>query len=224
MRRAAMLLAVALCCSPALAASDCYGTVAHGRLAGGVQLPASGPNFTAYSLVAANMGRTYLHATAAVIVTDAYASLHASHPELAFVYGETGLRKGGKFAPHRTHQNGLSVDFFVPVRDARGRSVPLPTSPLTRFGYDIEFDREAIHGQYRIDFDALGLHLLALDAAARRQGTRIARVIFDRQYLARLFATSNGPRLRALPFMHGEPWVRHDEHYHVDIGVRCRPG
>jgi penicillin-insensitive murein endopeptidase len=224
MRRAAMLLAMALCCSPALAASDCYGTVAQGRLAGGVQLPASGPNFTAYSLIAATMGRTYLHATAAVIVTDAYASLHASHPELAFVYGETGLRKGGKFPPHRTHQNGLSVDFFVPVRDARGRSVPLPTSPLTRFGYDIEFDGAGVHGQYRIDFDAIALHLLALDKAARRRGARIGKVIFDRQYLAQLFATSNGARLRTLPFMHGKPWVRHDEHYHVDIGLLCRPG
>ncbi len=222
MRRASWLLALAACCGPVQAASQCIGTVAQGRLQGGVKLPMSGANFTAYSLVAANMGRTYLHDSAAAIVTGAYAALATSHPDLAFVYGETGLRNGGKFSPHRTHQNGLSVDFFVPVRDAKGHSVPLPTSPLTRFGYDIEFDRAAKHGQYRIDFEAIGLHLLALDSAAQQQGGRIAKVIFDRQYLSRLFATPYGARLRTLPFMKTEPWVRHDEHYHVDIGLPCR--
>ena len=29
--------------------------------------------------------------------------------------------------------------------------------------------------------------------------------------------------LKALPFMRGKPWIRHDEHYQVDFGVPCKP-
>jgi murein endopeptidase len=73
---------------------------------------------------------------------------------------------GGRIRPHRTHQNGLSVDFFVPVRNAQGKSVPLPISITNRLSYNIEFD---ISGKYV------------------------------------------------------KPWVRHDEHYHVDFAVPCKP-
>lgn len=144
-------------------------------------------------------------------------------PGAQFVYGETGWPSGGKFRPHRTHQNGLSVDFFVPVIDSRGRSVALPTSPLKRFGYDIEFDANGQYGEYRIDFSALAEHLYQLRQAALAKQVDIALVIFDAQYLPRLFATARGPYLRThMPFMKGKPWVRHDEHYHVDFAVPCR--
>jgi hypothetical protein len=140
------------------------------------------------------------------------------------VYGETGWPSGGRFRPHRSHQNGLSVDFFVPVRDATGRSVPLPTDVTTRFGYDIEFDASAKYGQYSIDFQAIAEHLYQLDVAAKAHGVGMSLVIFDLQYLPRLFATPRGAYLqRNLPFMKGKPWVRHDEHYHVDFAVPCKP-
>ncbi|MGN6831161.1 penicillin-insensitive murein endopeptidase [Paucibacter sp. M5-1] len=204
--------------------SRCYGTVAKGRLEGGVKLPTDGANFSAYSKLAVAAGRTYVHAKVADVIVASYATLQARTPGVHYVYGETGWAAGGSFKPHRTHQNGLSVDFFVPVRDAQGRSGPLPTSPLTRFGYDLEFDAEARHGEHRIDFPALAEHLYALHHAARAQGVGIARVIFDTAYLPALFATPRGPSLRQhLPFMKGKPWVRHDEHYHVDFALACRP-
>ncbi len=221
-RAAVFLVALCLLCGTAAAASQCYGSVGKGRLEDGVKLPLKGDNFSVYSVMAATAGRTHLHATAAAIVTDAYASLHASSPGVHYVYGETGLPSGGRFYPHRTHQNGLSADFFVPVRDAQGRSVPVPTEVATRFGYDLEFDRNAAAGQYRIDFSALAEHLYQLDQAARKRGVGISKIIFDTDYLPRLFATARGPYLKKLPFMRGKPWVRHDEHYHVDFGIACR--
>ena len=52
----------------------------------------------------------------------------------------------------------------------------------------------------------------------------IALVIFDTAYLPRLRATPRGPYLQQnLKFMKGKPWVRHDEHYHVDFAVNCKP-
>ena len=187
-------------------------------------LPSSGPNFSSYSTAAELVGRTYVHSTVRDIVVDSYKALEAAAPAKVFVYGETGWKSGGRIRPHRTHQNGLSVDFMVPVVNKARRSVPLPTHPLNRFGYDIEFDASGQYGELEIDFPAMAEHLYQLHLVARARGSGIALVIFDEAYLPRLFATARGPHLKQnLKFMKGKPWVRHDEHYHVDFAVACRP-
>lgn len=204
--------------------STCFGTVSNGRLENGVKLPGSGPNFTPYSSFAASAGRTYVHSKVRDVVVAAYAALEKSAPGKHFVYGESGWTGGGRIQPHRTHQNGLSVDFFVPVLDASGRSVPLPTEVTNRFGYDIEFDTAARFGEYTIDFDALAEHVYQLHAAAKARGVGIALVILNPPFLSRLFATPRGQFLQQnLNFMKRAAWVRHDEHYHVDFAVPCRP-
>ncbi|NZA26194.1 penicillin-insensitive murein endopeptidase [Luteimonas sp. SJ-92] len=206
------------------AESRCFGEVSDGRLESGIALPRRGSNFAAYSALAATLGRTYVHATVSDIVADAYAEIAATDPEYVYVYGETGLSGGGPFPPHRTHQNGLSVDFFVPVRDGKGKPAALPTHAGNRFGYDIEFDRRGRHAEYAIDFPAMAEHLYRLHRAAESRGAGIALVIFERAYLPALFATPRGAWLRRnLSFMQRDPWVRHDEHYHVDFALPCAP-
>lgn len=208
----------------ASADSVCHGTPAKGRIEHAVQLPASGSNFRAYSTVGVSLGRTYTHARVANAITAAYAALAKHAPAKTFVYGEAGFAKGGPFKPHKTHQNGLSVDFMVPVVDAKGRSVPLPGNAGNRYGYDIEFDADARYRDLRIDFEALGEHLYALDQSGHRSGARIGRVIFEPAYLPKLFATTRGAYLRRhVEFTRGKVWWRHDEHYHVDFTVACRP-
>lgn len=207
----------------AAADSQCFGTVSNGSIAASVKLPTRGANFAAYSTLAATVGRTHVHSKAAAVIMAAYSALQAESPSTIYVYGETGWPSGGRFKPHRTHQNGLSVDFFVPVRNAEGRSVPLPTGITNRFGYDIEFDANAKYGQHRIDFPALAEHLYQLHMATTEHGIGIALVIFDTPFLPKLFATPRGAYLQQnLPFMKGTPWVRHDEHYHVDFAVPCK--
>ena len=189
-----------------------------------MKLPSGGPNFSAYSTLATSTGRTYVHSKVAEIVASTYATLAAQRPTTVYVYGETGLASGGRFRPHRSHQNGTSVDFFVSVKNAEGKSVPLPTGIMTRFGYDIEFDANAKYKEFSINFEAMAEHLYQLHQAAKARGVGFALVIFDTPYLPKLFATARGPYLQQnLPFMKGKPWVRHDEHYHVDFAVPCKP-
>lgn len=228
--RMTFLHAVLLVCALAAARhavaseSQCYGTVGKGRLENSVKLPTSGANFSAYSTLGAAAGRTHVHGKVADILLTAYGELAKAQPSTHFVYGETGWSSGGRLRPHRTHQNGLSVDFFVPVRDAEGNSVPLPTGLTNKLGYDIEFDTTGRYGEYTIDFPALAEHLYQLQQAARAKGVGVSLVILDPVYLPKLFTTARGPHLeKTLPFMKGKPWVRHDEHYHVDFSVPCKP-
>jgi penicillin-insensitive murein endopeptidase len=225
-RSFAILLAAvgATTAKAAVMQSQCFGTVSNGRIENSVKLPVSGKNFSAYSALGAAAGRTHVHAKVADIMVAAYGELAKAQPSNHYVYGETGWPSGGRFRPHRTHQNGLSVDFFVPVRNAEGKSVPLPTNISSKLGYDIEFDKAGKYSEYTIDFPALAEHLYQLQQVSQANGFGISLVILDPAYLPKLFATARGPQLRkTLPFMKGKPWVRHDEHYHVDFRVPCKP-
>jgi penicillin-insensitive murein endopeptidase len=219
-----LLLVIPLRAGASEKESTCYGTPVRGRLENGWQLPGSGRNFQAYSTLGAVAGRNYTHSRIYRTVLDAYEILEKTAPGKVFVYGETGWNRGGRFRPHKTHQNGLSVDFFVPVVDSAGTSVPLPTGISDKFGYDIEFDRHGRFKDYTLDFDAMAEHLSAIRQAADANGVRILRVIFDNDLQALLFKTRKGSALQNnLPFSVKKPWVRHDEHYHIDFSVPCKP-
>jgi penicillin-insensitive murein endopeptidase len=220
--RAALWCALPLATASA-SASVCYGTVAAGRLEGGAQLPAHGTNYVPYSSLGVSLGRTYVHQAVRDIVVDAYAAAAASTPKTRFMYGETGLETGGQFNPHRTHQSGLSVDFMVPVIDGSGRSVLLPTNTLNKFGYDLEFDSSGALGDLRIDFEAMAEHLYQLAEAAKKHNVNIEKVIFQKELVTLLLRTKRGSYLRdKVSFMKATPWIRHDEHYHVDFYLPCR--
>jgi len=204
--------------------STCFGTTGNGRLENGVRLPASGKNFSSYSLLGITLGRTYVHSKVAATVADAFEALEQTRPDTVFVYGETGFRSGGSFRPHKTHQNGLSVDFMIPVRNKKDKSIPLPTHAFNKWGYDLEFDATGRLDNMTIDFEAMADHLAALHKAAKGNGIGIWRVIFDPQLQPFLWNTKNGAYLKAnLQFSTKRSWVRHDDHYHVDFELPCRP-
>lgn len=203
--------------------STCYGTPANGYLKNGVALPEKGKNFESYSSLALMLGRTYVHSTVKVVVVSAYTELEKQFPNKKFMYGETGWKDGGKFAPHRTHRNGTSVDFMVPVVDGKGKSVPLPTSVFNKFGYNIEFDKNGKYEDLIIDFEALAAHIYFLNESARKHKVGIKRVIFDPQLQPLLFKTKYGRKLKGnVKFNTKQAWVRHDEHIHVDFATPCK--
>jgi penicillin-insensitive murein DD-endopeptidase len=203
--------------------SVCYGDAVSGRLERGRRLPYSGENYRAYSMLGFGLGRTYVHSIVRDVMLDAYAELAKSHPELRFIYGESGWATGGRFPPHKGHANGTAVDFFVPVRTQEGKVSLLPISSFNLMGYAIQFDRNGRSGSSTIDFEAMALHLLALERAARAHGIGIRRVIFDVNLQPRLAATKSGRQaMSGLSFNKQQAWVRHDEHYHVDFRVPCR--
>ncbi len=202
--------------------SICYGTTKDGHLENGWQLPPSGKNFEVYSSLGVALDRNYVHSKVYEVIVKAYKALESSAPEKVFVYGESGFKGGGRFRPHKTHANGLSVDFFVPVVNQDGISVKLPINPLNKFGYKIEFNQNAQFKDLSIDFEAMAKHLVAIKQAADSKGAGIDVVIFDNSFQKKLFATPTGKKLpKLMRFSVKKSWVRHDEHYHIDFEVKC---
>lgn len=203
--------------------SVCYGTTSNGRLENGVQLPDNGNNFEGYSTVAKLAGRTYVHSSVKDIIVHAYEKLEKTEQGKVYKYAETGFKEGGEFKPHKTHRNGLSVDFMTPVINAEGASVHLPTHPFNKFGYDIEFDHKGQYESLSIDYVALSAHIVALHKESKALGFDIWRVIFDPALQPNLFKTKYGEYLRNnIQFSKKPSWVRHDEHYHVDFLIPCK--
>lgn len=203
--------------------SVCYGKTKSGRLENGVKLPNSGKNFTTYSYIAGVLGRTYVHSKVKEVFLDAYKRLELTMPTKVYKFAETGFKDGGEFKPHKTHQNGLSIDFMVPVINKEGESVHFSTTPLNKFGYSVEFSKNGKLDDLTIDFEALAAHIVELDKAARSNNIMIWRVIFDPKLQPDLFKTKFGPYLKKhVRFSKKRSWVRHDEHYHVDFKVKCK--
>lgn len=224
-QKTALTLLLACTCATTFAAkSTCFGTTAAGYIHHSKKLLSHGPNFVSYSSVASTLGRTYVHSDVANILLDAYQTLATSHPTKIYKYAETGFKQGGKFKPHKTHQNGLSVDFMVPVVNNKDESVHLPTHPFNRFGYNIEFDENSRYKNLTIDYGAMAAHLVALDKAAKKHGYGLWRVIFDPKLQPELLNTKYGSYLKQhITFSKKPSWVRHDEHYHVDFDIPCQP-
>jgi penicillin-insensitive murein endopeptidase len=112
---------------------------------------------------------------------------------------------------------------MVPVRRG-GVPATIPANAGNRFGYDLEFDNEGRLGDLRIDFEAIAEHLFQLHAAAKQHGIGIRRVIFEVPLQRHLWNTKRGRWLRAnISFSTRPAWVRHDEHYHIDFELPCKP-
>lgn len=206
------------------AESICYGTTSEGKLENGAQLPTRGVNFTSYGTVPELVGRTYVHSKVREVIVAAYQMLELEQPGKLFKFAETGFKEGGQFKPHKTHRNGLSVDFIVPVTDSTGRSVYLPTHPFNKYGYGIEFDDKGRFEDHKIDYEALSAHIVVLHKSAIQRGVDIWRVIFDPKLSPNLYMTKNGEYIKKhIEIPTKNSWVRHDEHYHVDFQVECKP-
>lgn len=201
--------------------SRSIGRVGAGRLEHGHVLPPWGVGYRSYSFLGAAVGRQYLHGRVRDSLVGSFAESARRHPDLTYIVGETAVRRGGRLHGHRTHQNGLSVDLFMPVRDHRDRLTTLPTWPWQGLGYWHEFDAEGRSSGYRIDFAALAELLLILREQAAAHGLGIERVIIAPEYVPHVLATPAGQTLGDLAarLTRKPVWVRHDEHIHIDFAV-----
>ena len=79
--------------------------------------------------------------------------------------------------PHNNHQNGLSIDFMVPVT-ADSLPTVLKTHIANKYGYSLHFDSNGWceAQECSIDFEALTEHLHCLADAADAEGLRIRRL------------------------------------------------
>jgi len=216
----------------ALSASNQTTLAADGELQGTRSLPPFGKGYRVYSLLGNALGRQYAHHRVIESLVGASKRVHESTGSVTEI-AEIGWRDGGRFRPHATHRDGLSVDIITPMRDIETlQPVRLGTSVWNLFGYcwHIDDDTHQLSGMAwdvssdkgpsvcpnidfestkEVDFETLAVLLEELDAEARSRGGKIRYVIVDPSFVEPLADT--GVRLST------RSWIEHDDHIHVEF-------
>lgn len=199
------------------------GSASKGSLKNGKLIPYKGPNFSYFDQTSYLSGRAFLNSKVLNTVTDGYKSLELSNPNRKFKIMECAHEHGGKLWPHRTHQNGLSVDFMMPkLKDS------LPYYGLDSLGtqhYWLTFTNE---GKYKadtsisIDFELIAQHILTLHKEAKKHKLKIEKVIIKIELKNELYKGKYGQLLKESGIYIVKsltPTINalHDEHYHIDF-------
>lgn len=203
--------------------SKSIGTVSNGKLENGKIMPFYGPNFTYFDNDSYLGARAFTSDKVKTIVLNTYNSLNRLYPERKFYLMELSNQHGGKMYPHRTHQNGLSVDFMMP-KLKNGK----PNYELDSLGKNHYFLKFNDKGEYlentsiKVDFDLIAHHILLLEEEAKKIGYCIEKLIIKIEYKDYLFDTPNGKRLKESGIYivnNLTPLINaiHDDHFHIDF-------
>ncbi|PKR80151.1 hypothetical protein CW751_11655 [Brumimicrobium salinarum] len=203
--------------------SQQLGTVSNGSLVHGKILPFYGENFRYFDYKSYLASRAFTSDIVRKIILNSYKKLYEFLPNRFLYLMELSNKNGGEIYPHRTHQNGLSVDFMMPKLKKGTPYYGLDT--LGARHYLLKFNNK---GQYtkdkevQIDFNLIAQHLLILNEEAKKMNYKIEKVIIKVELKNLLYATDYGKKLRESDIylvQNLSPLINglHDEHYHVDF-------
>jgi penicillin-insensitive murein DD-endopeptidase len=204
--------------------SKTIGEVNNGSIDNAWLIPRKGENYKYFSWFDYYVvGRAYTHSNVCKAVVNTYTELEKTNPEFKFRYMECAKKKGGKAWPHRTHQNGLSIDFMTPLK--KNGKQKLTYDRIGMFRYLMNFDKNGkanINNKVSIDFDNMALHILTLEKNARKYNLKIRKVILNTHLQDELFSSRYGKQLRESGIYFTKnltPMLNklHDDHYHVDF-------
>lgn len=201
------------------------GSVSKGSLVNGKLIPFSGNNFHYFDTISYINGRAFLNNKVLNTVLESYSELEREIPNREFCIMECSNEHGGKMNPHRTHQNGLSVDFMVPL--IRNDKPYYKLDSLGRAHYLLEFIDDGTYDKdstVRIDFELIAQHILVLNKSAKANGLKISKVIFKMELKDELYAGKYGQELKKSGIYitrNLTPIINtlHDDHYHIDFEV-----
>jgi penicillin-insensitive murein endopeptidase len=203
--------------------SKSNGIVSKGSLNNGKLIPFYGDNFEYFDSISYMSNRAFVNDRVRSTILAAYGLLKKDYPKRKFYIMECSREHGGEMFPHKTHQNGLSVDFMTPlVKDGKAFT-DLDTLGADR--YWLNFDnqgRYVMDSSISIDFETVALHIIRLNQVAKKFNLQVAKVIIKIELKDELFSGLNGQKLKASGIYFVQklsPIINslHDDHFHVDF-------
>ena len=224
-----LLVILIICALPELihknaGTSRSIGSVGKGSLENAWLVPYSSANFSYFSPLSYYiLNNGYTNAKVYRTLVAAYKTCEKSCAGRHFRIMECSNKKGGKMLIHRTHQNGLSVDFMIPKK--KGTRPSYFWDRLGVWHYLLAFNNAGhltINKKVQLDFETMGQHILALEQAVRQNGLRIKKLILKIELKDDFYKTKSGKKVRqkGIYFARSLPDLvnrAHDEHYHVDF-------
>ncbi|MBS3913026.1 MAG: hypothetical protein KG003_00855 [Bacteroidetes bacterium] len=199
------------------------GTSGNGSLKHGKLLPFAGKNYCYFDTWSYLAGRAFLNEKAKYTLENSFKDLDSIFPGRKFRWMECSNADGGKLFPHLSHQNGLSMDLMIPLKQNGNPCYAL--DGVGKYHYQLDFDNEGRYkrdSSIRIDFDMLAAWILLLNKHALEQNMIISKIILKVELQDELFATKFGHSLKGskIYFVKQlQPTINalHDDHFHVDF-------
>lgn len=209
--------------------SIAIGTPGNGSLQHGKLIPPRGKNFIYFDSASYMRNRGFTHSIIREVLLNTYECLDVLYPGRTFRVMEASNQKGGEISPHRTHQNGLSIDLMFP-KLKNG----IPYEKLDTLGFShylLDFNEK---GQYKqdasitIDFATTAHHIYLLALEAEKLGYEIEKVLVYTEFKDELFSTVYGKKLKEMGVYFAqylEPKINklHDDHFHIDFKAKLTP-
>ena len=226
-----LLLIVLMGCSPTnpkgKGVSISKGTVKNGELINGRRFPKKGSNYKYFSKITYFLkNRAWVNAKVLDIAIEAYKKCEITMPKRKFLLMECSHKKGGRMWPHRTHQNGTSIDFASPLKK---NEKPYHGDQWKGvFHYAMQFDafgRWKRNKNISIDFEAIGKHILALEKEANKRNMFIKKVLLKINLKDEFFKTKSGKKVKSKGIYFAKYLPKliddvHDDHYHIDFAFK----
>jgi penicillin-insensitive murein DD-endopeptidase len=203
--------------------SNSIGTPGKGQLINGKLMPFKGSNFEYFDVNSYLSGRAFLHQKVKETLLNSFLVLDSLYPKRQFKIMECANKNGGTLFPHKTHQNGLSVDFMMPLIQNKKPYYQLDTIGTTHYFITLnskgQFNRDT---SISIDFNLVAQQILILEEQARLQGLKISKVIINTSLKDELLATTFGKELAAsqiyiVKSLDNYTNNFHDDHFHIDF-------
>lgn len=197
------------------------GTVDNGSLINGCFLPFEGKNFRYFDKQSYLMSRCFMHCEIVDIIQNSMNKLEQTVPERTFILMEASNEHGDKISPHRTHQNGTSIDLMIPLKKD-----DKPYTILDSLGtshYFLHFNNNAQYSEdtsISIDFEALAKEILAIIETSKKSNWKISKVILKVEYVSLLMNTKYAQELKNIYFAKKLEAIindLHDDHIHIDF-------
>jgi len=205
--------------------STSTGTVSDGKLINGKLFPFQGANYQYFDTTSYINNRAFLNDKIRTVATGSYKQLEKEIPDRKFFIMECSNKNGGQIFPHRTHQNGLSIDFMMPLIKGNKPFYGLDTIGANH--YWLDFDNEGKYSgdkNIAIDFDLVARQILSLETHARNNGYKIQKVIIKTEFKNLIFASPHGKKLKESNIYLVKsltPMINslHDDHFHIDFEI-----
>ncbi|TNE82188.1 MAG: hypothetical protein EP332_01475 [Bacteroidetes bacterium] len=205
------------------------GTEGKGSLVNGKLFPFSGRNFRYFDTGSYLAGRAFCHDRVVKAMLGTYKQLESKESNRVYRVMECSHEQGGKLFPHRTHQNGLSVDLMIPLK--RNGKPYFGLDDKGKAHYFLDFDQQGRWEKdtaIQVDFDLLCSYILAIHSNAAKHGLKVKKVILNTFLHDELFQTKNGFRLKESRIYFAQKLSKeinalHDDHIHVDFEPIAQP-
>ena len=191
------------------------------------KIPFRGDNYKFYGTITYHVfEKAYADCNVHNAIVESFKVSENNCPETHFKILKASKRRSGKLLPYVEKKSGFNADFMTPMKK-NGKEMKFYYR-TGLFGHFKNFDSEGFsksNKKINLDFDSMAQYIINLENSANLYGLRIKRIVFNRHYLKKLYASKSGEELKKkniyfAKYLSRKVNRKYDDLFHVDFEMK----